>query len=454
MDVLHSELFRNSNFDNVIVKSTATGSQILRTNVSSEAELALWKELYCRASKTSLNVIYSRNPVGERIFFSQKLLCQFGDKRHKGVKKHNTGCSFRMHIQIKKASTRKRKDDKLLDTHPCIIVVTGEHNHAACAKALKELRVLPEVEKEFFEYFHRGMGAAEAQRYHRLKLDLGSEFWMEHARADTNPTLRSVQYMREKWAKATVGGYNDEDMFDALKRYAATTKSVIEVERSSSGSFCVALVTPFMKRVHALREAGEVVFVDATASVDRLNTAVLPLLCCSPAGALPLGVVFSSSQDEAQLTTGFQLLQKAVGSGAFNGRGHPSAFITDNCDAERRALRTVWPEAEQFLCVFHVLQQVWRWLLDSKHGVPKDKRQELMRIMQKLVYAESPERFQALLAAEDITHEGFARYMEGLIERRAEWAIAYRQGSALRGNHTNNYAEATMCIIKDIVMNR
>ncbi|XP_043192573.1 PKS-NRPS hybrid synthetase cheA-like isoform X2 [Amphibalanus amphitrite] len=363
-------------------------------------------------------------------------------------------CSFRMHIQIKKASTRKRKDDKLLDTHPCIIVVTGEHNHAACAKALKELRVLPEVEKEFFEYFHRGMGAAEAQRYHRLKLDLGSEFWMEHARADTNPTLRSVQYMREKWAKATVGGYNDEDMFDALKRYAATTKSVIEVERSSSGSFCVALVTPFMKRVHALREAGEVVFVDATASVDRLNTAVLPLLCCSPAGALPLGVVFSSSQDEAQLTTGFQLLQKAVGSGAFNGRGHPSAFITDNCDAERRALRTVWPEAEQFLCVFHVLQQVWRWLLDSKHGVPKDKRQELMRIMQKLVYAESPERFQALLAAEDITHEGFARYMEGLIERRAEWAIAYRQGSALRGNHTNNYAEATMCIIKDIVMNR
>ncbi|KAF0295676.1 hypothetical protein FJT64_006855 [Amphibalanus amphitrite] len=168
-----------------------------------------------------------------------------------------------MHIQIKKASTRKRKDDKLLDTHPCIIVVTGEHNHAACAKALKELRVLPEVEKEFFEYFHRGMGAAEAQRYHRLKLDLGSEFWMEHARADTNPTLRAVQYMREKWAKATVGGYNDEDMFDALKRY-----------------------------------------------------------------------------------------------------------------------------------------------------------------------------------------------MEGLIERRAEWAIAYRQGSALRGNHTNNYAEATMCIIKDIVMNR
>ena len=148
------------------------------------------------------------------------------------------------------------------------------------------------------------MGAAEAQRYHRLKMELGSEFWVEQARGDTNPSLRAVTYMFQKWAKGTVGGYNDEDMFGALERYAATSNSVIEVERNASSSFCVALVTPFMKRVHALREAGEVVFVDATASVDRLNTAVVPLLCSSPAGALPLGVVFASSQDEAHLTTG------------------------------------------------------------------------------------------------------------------------------------------------------
>ncbi|KAF0292147.1 hypothetical protein FJT64_001023 [Amphibalanus amphitrite] len=46
------------------------------------------------------------------------------------------------------------------------------------------------------------------------------------------------------------------------------------------------------------------------------------------------------------------------------------------------------------------------------------------------------------------------RYMMDLFERRAEWAIACRQASALRGNLTNNYAEATMCIIKDIVMKR
>ena len=63
-----------------------------------------------------------------------------------------------------------------------------------------------------------------------------------------------------------------------------------------------------MKRAHALREAGEVVFADATASVDRLNTATVPLLCSGPADALPLGVVFTSSQDEAHLTTGNSVL--------------------------------------------------------------------------------------------------------------------------------------------------
>ena len=74
---------------------------------------------------------------------------------------------------------------------------------------------------------------------------------------------------------------------------------ILMIERYS----CVALVTPFMRRVHEqLRESGEVVFVDGTASVDHLNTAVIPFLCTSDARAAPLGVVFALSQDEACLT--------------------------------------------------------------------------------------------------------------------------------------------------------
>lgn len=48
----------------------------------------------------------------------------------------------------------------------------------------------------------------------------------------------------------------------------------------------------------------------------------------------------------------------------------------------------------------------------------------------------------------------YSSYLGSLIERSDEWAIAFRAGALLRGHHTNNFCEATMCIIKDVVLNR
>ena len=70
--------------------------------------------------------------------------------------------------------------------------------------------------------------------------------------------------------------------------------------------------------------------------------------------------------------------------------------MTDNCTPERKALAAVWPDAKQLLCVFHVLQQVWRWLLSSKNGVSKSDRRGLMAVAKQLVYAESPEVFESV----------------------------------------------------------
>lgn len=114
-----------------------------------------------------------------------------------------------------------------------------------------------------------------------------------------------------------------------------------------------------MSKIHQeFWESREVVFVDTTSHVDQINTALTPLLCASPVGALPLGVIFTSSQEETSYTKGFLLLKKVLGERAFYSQGHPKVFIMDSSDRMRKALRTVWPEAEQFLCVFHILQQV------------------------------------------------------------------------------------------------
>lgn len=90
------------------------------------------------------------------------------------------------------------------------------------------------------------------------------------------------------------------------------------------------------------------------------------------------------------------MVKSALGDSAFYGRGAPMSFITDNCDAERKALAHNWPTSQSFLCIFHVLQQVWRWLLDTKHGIPKQTRPELMAAVKSLLYAKTQENFEEL----------------------------------------------------------
>lgn len=53
---------------------------------------------------------------------------------------------------------------------------------------------------------------------------------------------------------------------------------------------------------------------------------------------------------------GFRLLKQMLGDAAFNGKGHPRLFMTDDGTAEKNSLQTVWPESLQLLCIFHVLQ--------------------------------------------------------------------------------------------------
>lgn len=146
------------------------------------------------------------------------------------------------------------------------------------------------------------MSASQAARCHQEKLDLDLSGM---ASAALNPTLRAVYYIKELWLQNHHGTLGGENMFSAIEKYADPhPTSMIQYEHVGD-KFTVALVTEFMLRVHQeFKEAGEVVFVDTTSHLDQLNTAVTPLLCVGPAGALPLGVVFTSSQDEASYIAG------------------------------------------------------------------------------------------------------------------------------------------------------
>lgn len=145
------------------------------------------------------------------------------------------------------------------------------------------------------------MTTAQACRFHEEKLDLNLTAMANNA---INPSRRAVSHLRDIWLAENHGSVGGTAMFTAIRKYAQETDSRIEMVTDGE-KFVVVLVTEFMLRIHKeLREACEVVFVDTTSHVDQLNTAVTPFMCAGPAGPVPLGVVFASSQEEASYTAG------------------------------------------------------------------------------------------------------------------------------------------------------
>ena len=86
----------------------------------------------------------------------------------------------------------------------------------------------------------------------------------------------------------------------------------------------------------------------------------------SVAGELPIGTVITSDEQIETLTEAFIFLKSLFPNDSFFGKGRPNVIMTDNCSELRGALYDVFPESTMLLCIFHIQQQVWRWLFDKK----------------------------------------------------------------------------------------
>ena len=89
------------------------------------------------------------------------------------------------------------------------------------------------------------------------------------------------------------------------------------------------------------------------------NTSVFILSTSNAAGGLPLGVFITSDEQQDTVCQGLRLLKDVLPDDCFYGRGFskgPPIIMTDDSFTERNAIRTVWPDAQLLLCVFHFLQ--------------------------------------------------------------------------------------------------
>ena len=221
----------------------------------------------------------------------------------------------------------------------------------------------------------------------------------------------------------------------------------------------IAICTPMMKRVHRMiKHSGELVFVDAGGNMDRQNTRVFLLLTHSAAGGLPLGVLLVSNEQCDTITAALRLYMSLLDDSCFGGRGPngPVMFMTDDSASERNALKTVFRESVLLLCAFHILQAYWQFLWDNKTNVKRESRQQLFMVLKSMLYATSMEQLcmlfhNAIGNAIVAIHPKVVRHLQSLYDRRSEWALCCRSDLPIRGNHTNNFCESAMRVMKDKV---
>nr|XP_027234725.1 uncharacterized protein LOC113826051 isoform X2 [Penaeus vannamei] len=443
--------FAGQGFNNIIITSEKEKT-VLRTNAGTKEEALLWKDVYCQ--RYDYHFTCKKSYTAARIIFHGVFQCVYGDRQHQESKKTYTKCPVIMDVKIKVPTKDIIRNDPHIRTHPCFITIKGAHNHHTM---LNELRVIKAVKEEFFKYFDLGMTAAQVSRFHEDKTNLRLA---DMGCSAVNPTNRAISFVYNLWLKESCDRIADLSMDSVIRKYAKENpSSTIELEFSENG-FTAVLITDFMRRVHKeFKEAGDVVFVDTTCHVNEMNTAVTSLLCAGPAGAAPLGVIFTSSQEEGSYRAGFYMLKKALGKAAFYGQEHPHCFRTSTIKSKQKALRAIWPESEVFISNYCVLQQVWQCLCNEYYEVKKEHHPLLMDTAQQLVYADSPDKFEYLWESisqrtEFQQYDKYTRYFKNLVEMKQEWSIAYGKQKLLNDQHMNNIAESTMCIIKDIIHNR
>ena len=97
----------------------------------------------------------------------------------------------------------------------------------------------------------------------------------------------------------------------------------------------------------------------------------------TPVGALPIGVTIAGSKSEATYTSVFKLLMQLSAEIDEASKINPLLGMTDHDDGLRNAIQVVWPAITMLLCLFHVLQAVWRHLFTKESGLTKDTRTEI-----------------------------------------------------------------------------
>ncbi|CAG8673336.1 19484_t:CDS:2 [Gigaspora margarita] len=451
-----------------------------RISITNAEDSKVWLQKFMDLHKVMMRETQGRTIKGIRYILSKRFHCihshavkskqgnlqiETSETSTKSTRNRDTDCPAKLKIQILKNT----------DRYPCIISLNFHHNHPLKLSHVMSFRpVSNETKNALFELFDAGHNPSSAYYTHweqmQLKYENDEEILADRA---VVPHRNDVYYLHQKYRELRVGDQNGIGMFNRLE------KEVIEFNDNNKGNtwmqpyvasekdkpgqpLILVIVTNLMKRCHTLKEAGELVYMDTTAGLDILNTPLTILSTSTPVGGLPLAVIITLDETADTLSKALDILKRIIQPMAFGDRGSligPQIIITDDCKAEKIALQNTWKNATLLLCVFHFLQAMWRWLWDGNHNIHKNDHAILIELIKKIVFSRSEVALsQAYIELTNnqtyLKYPNFQNHFKISWSRRSEWAIAFRQGLPIRNNNTNNYAEAGIRVLKDIIFSR
>ncbi len=498
----------------------------MRINLRNEEEATEWLQNMQQHSLTTYRVTRTSKPGLRRVLYKSERHCQHFRKKLSEkqtvksalaqskkarrpltamVRDKKTQCPSNLILTVQVPTKKQRlaaESKPHLITHNAVLKLQFTHNHPITSAHVLSFRdILEETKQAFFTLFDNGHSPSSARHAHEqaLYLQATSEMNAQKILADraNNPLLQDICRLFTKWRELNYGKDDGKELFQQLqekvdeyntknretggKAILQWYESLAESEESDGESetkppplkkkkkrpsnkpLILAVCTPLMARAHKeVCQAGEIVFCDASSSMDRFNTSLFMLSTTHACSGIPLAVFMVSDETEETVKQAMETVKQVLPSDAFYGNGPcigPAVFMIDDSIVEQAALSQSWPSARLLLCTFHFLQRRWTWLHDGKNKIQNEDRITLIQLIRTLVYCKSEKELQAQYvsltsSATSQKYPHFIKHMTSLWEKRSFWAHCFRTALLIRGNHTNNYAEAGIKILKELVFGR
>lgn len=456
---------------------------ILRLDLNTEKEAKTWLRSYEASSRTTWRTRSTYPREGKqrtKVVFRLDKGCQHNTRNKvsepTGRRTKHTDCPATLTIRVQKVVFTNNQKDKRIrvrlsrsnDGHipswPTTIVFSWAHNHAVDDPQFLQFRdVSPSVKEKFIKLFQDGHSASSALKLH--KEDLAKEHGENydkivadrHFCPDLQFCYRLYYNIFRKKTKCISKKKVNQLIQEKITSYNEENGDCI-LSKVVDDEVVIAIVTPFMSRVHStVPSAGQVVFMDHSTG-DRGSSQLFMMMTDSWAGGLPVGCFITRSDSTQAIIAGLQMVQELVGDGSFYGRGKdgPQLFLTDNLEPERVAISSVYPSSKQLLCIFHVLRSFWQFLFDGQSQVDVQDKIHLFQLMKTLLNAATEADMEThfnLIQINPVVckYENVFHHFQEIFGQRQLWALCHMdfQELSLTGNTANNFLDAAVLVLKD-----